>query len=250
MKNPLVETVRIQKFLANLGVGSRRQIEEWVTLGQISVNEKKAVLGQRVSLQDKIRFKGKLLHLDKIEEKTTRILLYHKPEGQICSRVSEEGKESVFMHLPALKGERWVMVGRLDVNTSGLLLFTNAGELAHRLMHPRFGLERQYLARVMGKVTDKTLEALKKGIKLEQGFCRFHEVTKTASKNGLNQWYQCSLKEGRYREVRQLWEHFDCKVSRLIRIQYGPFTLPRNLYKGSFQELPQSDIKKILESFN
>ncbi len=240
--------MRIQKFLANYGLGSRRQVEEWVSLGQISVNEKKAILGQKVSVEDKIRFNGKMLRFDVVPESTTRVLLYHKPEGQICSRVSVEGKESVFTHLPPLKNSRWVMVGRLDVNTSGLLLFTNSGELAHRLMHPSFGLERQYLARVVGRVNEKTLAQLTKGVKLEQGFCRFHSVTPAPSKSGINQWYNCSLKEGKYREVRQLWASQDCQVSRLIRIQYGPIALPRNLYKGRWQELSPSEVGS-LESY-
>jgi 23S rRNA pseudouridine2605 synthase len=237
--------MRIQKFLANYGIGSRRQVEEWVSLGEISVNEKPATLGQKVSVEDKIRFRGKLLRFDIVPESETRVLLYHKPEGQICSRVSLEGKETVFTSLPPLKNGRWVMVGRLDVNTSGLLLFTNSGELAHRLMHPSFGLERQYLARVIGRVNENTLAQLTKGVKLEEGFCRFHSVTPTHSKSGINQWYHCTLKEGKYREVRQLWASQDCQVSRLIRIQYGPIALPRDLYKGRWQELPQDQVSAL-----
>lgn len=241
---------RLHKLLANAGVGSRRTIESWIKAGKIQVNGKCAHIGQEVNACDRIHIEGKLIDLENVTPQQPRILIYNKPEGEICSTVSEEGKKSVFDSLPPLAQGRWVMVGRLDVNTSGLLLFTNNGELAHQLMHPRFQIERQYAVRVLGQVTSNTLLNLKNGVKMPDGeISRFREVVPHNTNTGANQWFTVTLSQGKYREVRQLWETVGCTVSRLIRIKYGSITLPRELKKGKWQELPLGRVQELITSF-
>lgn len=240
---------RLHKLLANAGLGSRRAIESWIKAGQIQVNGKCAHIGQEVSLHDKIQINGKLIDLEDLSPEQPRFLIYNKPEGEICSTVSEEGKKSVFDSLPPLSQGRWVMVGRLDVNTSGLLLFTNNGELAHQLMHPSFQVERQYAVRVLGHITQNTLLTLKKGVEIQEGMSRFKEVVAMNSSSGANQWYTVTLAQGKYREVRQLWEAVGCTVSRLIRIKYGSVVLPRELKKGKWQELSLGRVQELVASF-
>ncbi|HRE31453.1 MAG TPA: pseudouridine synthase [Candidatus Berkiella sp.] len=237
--------MRIQKFLANAGIASRRTIEEWIKAGKIHINGCVATLGQSVNSQDTIKVAGKVFHLKSFDVQETRVLLYHKPEGELCAARSEHGKPTVFQHLPKLRGSKWVMVGRLDINTSGLLLFTNNGSLAHHLMHPRFAYERQYAVRVLGKVTDDILENLTTGVRLEDGLFSFKSI-QFAGGTGANQWYNVTLQEGKYREVRRLWESQGCKVSRLIRTQYGPFVLPSGLRKGKYFELPENEVTELL----
>lgn len=239
------EPMRIQKFLANAGIASRRTIEEWIKSGKIHINGTVATLGQSVSSQDVIKVADKVVHLKAFDVQETRVLLYHKPEGELCAARSENGKLTVFEHLPKLKGSKWVMVGRLDINTSGLLLFTNNGNLAHHLMHPRFIHERQYAVRVLGKVTDEMLERLTTGVRLEDGVFSFKSI-QFGGGTGANQWYTVTLQEGKYREVRRLWESQGCKVSRLIRTQYGPFALPSGLRKGKYFELPENEVTELL----
>lgn len=243
-KEPHSGPMRVQKLLAQMGIGSRRAIENWIKEGKIQINNKVATLGQMVTLQDKIRINNQPLVLTPLTQKT-RVLIYHKPEGEICSQSTEDGKPSVFTNLPKLNEGKWVMVGRLDVNTSGLLLFTNNGELAHRLMHPRFQVERQYAVRVLGNVSEAMLNRLKKGVMLEQGKSYFKEITHQGGE-GANQWYHVTLTQGKYREVRQLWASQGCMVSRLIRIKYGNISLPRDLKKGQHRELPPSQVEKLL----
>jgi 23S rRNA pseudouridine2605 synthase len=247
--NPgLIPSQRVQKLLANAGFASRRAIEEWIKEGKIQINGKVATLGQSVSSKDFIHVNGRRVDLTKYLEEPTRVILYHKPEGEICTR--EAGaKNSVFCNLPPLKQGKWVSVGRLDVNTAGLLLFTNNGNLAHRLMHPSFEIERQYAVRVLGKVTDQTLDQLKEGVMLEEGICAFKSITRLEEGSGVNQWFIVSLMEGKYREVRRLWATQNCVVSRLIRIKYGTVELPRRLRKGKWQELPIEEIKKLAPNF-
>lgn len=240
--------MRLQKLLANAGVGSRRSIEDLIRAGKIQVNGKPAQIGMLASLQDKVQINGKLIVLDSAVELTPRVLLYHKPEGEICSRVSEEGKPSVFDNLPPIEHARWVMVGRLDINTSGLLIFTNHGELAHCLMHPRFNMDRQYAVRVIGNVTENTLAQLKTGVHLPEGLCKVKNVVARNVGTGANQWFTLTLTEGRYREVRRLWESQGCTVSRLIRIKYGSLSLPRELKKGRWCELPTGRVKELSSS--
>ncbi|MBN9288733.1 MAG: hypothetical protein BGO43_08550 [Gammaproteobacteria bacterium 39-13] len=241
---------RLHKLLANAGVGSRRTIESWIRAGKIQVNGKCAQIGQEVTIHDRVHVDGKLIDLEHVSPQQPRFLIYNKPEGEICSTVSEEGKSSVFDSLPPLDQGRWVMVGRLDVNTSGLLLFTNNGELAHQLMHPSFQVERQYAVRVLGQVTSQTLLSLKKGVELQDGeMSRFKDVVPRNSSTGANQWFNVTLSQGKYREVRQLWEAVGCTVSRLIRIKYGSISLPRELKKGKWQELPLGRVEELVASF-
>lgn len=237
---------RIHKLLANAGFGSRRTIEEWIKQQRIQVNGVPATIGQIVSLTDQIEIDSRRIDLLQYTREATRVLLYNKPEGEICSHRSVDGKKTVYDNLPKLKQGKWISVGRLDVNTSGLLLFTNDGDLAHRLMHPSFGLERHYLVRVLGKVTPDTIRTLKEGVKLEAGFCQFKEIyQKENESTSANQWFIVTLMEGKYREVRKLWESQGCTVSRLVRIRYGEVELPRRLRKGDWQELPEADLAQL-----
>lgn len=238
--------MRLHKLLASKGLGSRRAIESWIKMGKVHVNGKVAIIGQQVSSKDNIKVDGKSLQFDQIESQVPRVLLYHKPEGEICSRVSEEGKKSVFDSLPPLNQERWVMVGRLDVNTSGLLLFTNNGELAHHLMHPRFEIIREYAVRVLGKVTEESLKNMRKGVELPTGLSRFKQITPHVASDSANQWFTVSLSQGKYREVRELFASQGYTVSRLIRTKYGTTTLPRDLRKGKFVELSPEKVRAML----
>lgn len=241
-----MKSERLHKRLANAGLGSRRAIERWIHEGIIKVDGKVATLGQLVTNQSKIHVDGKLVILEQNEPDDVRMIMYHKPEGEICSTYSSEGKPTVFDNLPKLRKGKWVMVGRLDVNTSGLLLFTNDGSLAHRLMHPRFEVEREYAVRVMGNVTETILARLRRGVMLEEGLARFKAISPHMKTEGSNQWFNVTLSEGRYREVRRLWETQGCIVSRLIRIRYGSIQLPRNLKKGNWDELPLDRIQSLM----
>jgi len=237
---------RLHKLLANEGLGSRRAIEAKIKAGHITVNGAPALIGQKVSLGDRVYVQSKRIYFTR-KAQPVQVLLYHKPEGEICDRVSEK---SVFAKLPPLKSGRWVMVGRLDVNTSGLLLFTNYGQLAHCLMHPRFQVPRRYAVRVLGNVTQEMISRLLKGISLPEGFCRFHQIVPSSQQTGANQWFTCTLKEGKYREVRQLWASQGCTVSRLIRIQYGDIGLPSSLKKRQYQMLSPNRVKTLLLHFS
>lgn len=237
---------KIQKILANAGLGSRRQIEGWLSEGRIIVNGEIAKLGDRMTPDAKVRIDGREVKLIKSASQKTRVLLYHKPEGEICSRSDPEGRPTIFDHLPMLRNGRWISVGRLDFNTSGLLLLTNDGELANRLMHPSSEIEREYAVRVQGEVTPAMLKQLKKGVKLDDGIAHFETIT-DAGGEGTNHWYHVMVKEGRNRVVRRLWESQGVKVSRLIRVRFGDITLPRMLRKGRWAELEPSEIN-ILKS--
>jgi 23S rRNA pseudouridine2605 synthase len=237
------EPERLQKVLAQLGIGSRREIEEWVIAGRISVNGLPAALGQKIGPDDRVKCNGKLIAL-KFAARAPRLLIYHKPEGEIVSRDDPEGRPSVFERLPLLRKGRWIAVGRLDFNTSGLLLFTNDGTLANRLMHPRYELEREYAVRVFGKLTDEQIEALTTGIELEDGPARFGALRDEGGE-GANHWYRVTLSEGRNREVRRLFEAVGLTVSRLMRVRYGPVSLPSKLKRGMWMELPEADVCAI-----
>jgi len=229
-------TEKLQKVLAREGLASRREIERWIGEGRISVNGKKATLGDRVEVTDKIRVDGRSVAVKAPEKQTTRVILYHKPEGEVCTRSDPEGRPTVFERLPKMKSGRWINVGRLDFNTSGLLLFTNDGELANRLMHPSSELEREYAVRVFGEVKPEVIKRLTQGVKLEDGIGRFNSVQKRGGA-GLNQWYHVIIKEGRNREVRRLWESQGVTVSRLIRIRFGDVSLPKYLARGRWKEI-------------
>lgn len=235
---------KIQKVLANAGLGSRRQIEEWLRQGRIAVNGTVANLGDRMTLDDKVRVDGRDVNLVKSSTQKSRVILYHKPEGEICSRSDPEGRTTVFDHLPMLRNGRWISVGRLDYNTSGVLLLTNNGELANRLMHPSSEIEREYAVRVQGEVTSEMLKKLKKGVRLEDGPAHFDQIT-DAGGEGSNHWYHVLVKEGRNRMVRRLWESQGVMVSRLIRIRFGHITLPRMLRRGKWTELTLDEITKL-----
>jgi 23S rRNA pseudouridine2605 synthase len=243
----VIETEKLQKVLARAGFGSRRTMEEWITEGRISINGKKATLGDRVTSTDKIRVDGHLLNITESHEIKTKILIYNKPEGEICTQRDPEGRPSVFDRLPKLNRGRWVMIGRLDINTQGLLLFTNDGELANQLMHPRYQVEREYAVRVKGEINEGILQRLKTGVMLEDGPAKFTTIT-DAGGEGTNHWYHVTLNEGRNREVRRLWESQDVLVSRLIRIRYGDISLPRELHRGQYDYLEKTHVEQLLAS--
>lgn len=234
------EPERLQKALAALGVGSRREVEEWIKAGRISINGKIAALGDKTVPEDIILLDGRPIRKP-IKVRKTKVLIYHKPPGEVCSRKDPEGRPSVFEKLPRMRQERWVMVGRLDINTEGLLLFTNNGELANFLMHPRYGFEREYAVRVLGDVTETMLKNLQRGVKLGERMAKFESI-KPLGGTGKNQWFSVILKEGRNREVRRLWESQGILVSRLIRVRFGDIEMPRFLKLGMLQEL---DAEKV-----
>ena len=232
-----VTNERLQKVLAQRGFGSRREIEGWITDGKILVNGTPAVLGTKVSDQDTISINGRVIPKTPTIISTQRLILYHKPVGEICTRNDPERRPTVFASLPKLREQRWVAVGRLDINSSGLILFTTDGELANQLMHPSANLEREYAVRVLGTVTKEILQNLTNGVILDDGTeAKFSSVT-FAGGSGANSWYNVILNEGRYREVRRIWESQGIAVNRLIRIRYGDIKLPKELASGKFLEL-------------
>lgn len=242
------EPVRLHKALAELGLGSRRELEEWIVAGRISVNGEPAHLGQKVTPQDKIRVNGRLVSL-RFRERLPRVLMYHKPEGEIVSRDDPEGRTSVFEKLPRVKGGRWIAIGRLDFNSSGLLLFTTSGELANRMMHPRANLEREYAVRTLGQLSSESAQSLCSGVELEDGSARFSALF-DAGGDGANHWYRVVLTEGRNREVRRMFEAVGLTVSRLMRVRYGPLELPRRLKRGMWAEMGEEDVKALLDRLN
>ena len=235
---------RLQKFLAQAGIGSRRQIEEWIRDGRITINGVVAQLGDQASEFDTIRLDGRLVRPYAVKR---RVLAYNKPLGEITSRDDPEGRPTVFGHLPRLTGGRWISVGRLDLNTQGLLLVTTDGELANRLMHPSWGIEREYAVRVLGEVAPSMLERLKAGVELNDGVAAFNTIV-DAGGSGANHWYHITLKEGRNRAVRRLWESQGMVVSRLIRVRYGPVSLRRGLRPGHWDELNETQIAELLKT--
>lgn len=237
---------RLQKFLASRGLGSRRQIEDWIRQGRITVNGTVAKLGEQVSGVETVRFDGKPLQL-RASPPRRRVLAYYKPVGEVTSRHDPEQRPTVFERLPVLRSGRWIAVGRLDLTTQGLLLLTNDGELAHRLMHPSAQIEREYAVRVLGEVKPEVLAALQQGVTLEDGVARFKAVT-DAGGSGANHWYRVVLCEGRNREVRRLWESQGVVVSRLLRVRYGPIQLRRGLRPGRWDELDDEQIDNLLEA--
>lgn len=237
-------TMRLHKLLAAAGFGSRRGIETQIAAGRIRVNGQTATIGQQVERRDRIEIDGRLVHPYRQLAGHSRVLLYHKPAGRVTSRADPEGRPTVFEQLPAPHGGRWITVGRLDLNTSGLLLVTNDGDLAHGLMHPSRQLEREYAVRVRGEPTEAQLQALRKGVTLEDGPARFTRL-REAGGEGSNRWYHAVLTEGRNREVRRLWESQDVIVSRLIRIRFGDLELPRGLRAGRWQELSAEQVESL-----
>ncbi|KTD53167.1 ribosomal large subunit pseudouridine synthase B (Pseudouridylate synthase) [Legionella santicrucis] len=242
-----MNSYRLQKILSQAGLGSRREMERWIENGWVQVNGKPVKLGDSASAEDKITVKGKLIPNPLKVKKNVRILLYHKPVGEISSRHDPKFEKTVFDHLPHLRQGRWVQVGRLDLNTSGLLIFTNSGELANQLMHPKYGLEREYAVRVHGQVSQEALNHLIKGVELDDGMAKFTRLEFRGGE-GANSWYHVTLNEGRNREVRRLWESQGVEVSRLIRIRYGMITMPRYLSRGQHSELTPNEVSEFLAS--
>lgn len=242
-------TERIQKLLAAAGLGSRRGIEEWLRAGRITVNGVVAGLGDRAGPGDDIRLDGAAVALGAPAVAPGgvaggEVLLYHKPLGEVTTRQDPQGRPTVFDRLPAPKSGRWVVVGRLDVNTTGLLLFTSDGELAHRLMHPSYELPRDYIVRVRGLPGDDVIGRLLRGVRLDDGPARFDRIEPRGRSEG-HAWYRVGLHEGRNREVRRLWEAVGYEVSRLMRVSYGPCELPQDLPAGQWRPLPPSDTARL-----
>ncbi len=237
---------RIQKVLARAGIGSRREIERLIAAGRIQVNGEVARPGTAIGRGDRVSIDGREVHFARaLERRRSRVLLYHKPVGEVTTRADPQGRPRVFDRLPSLKTSRWINVGRLDVNTAGLLLFSTDGELANRLMHPSYGIEREYAVRVRGNVTPELLQRLTAGVELDDGPARFRSVVAAGESGGINRWYHVVLTEGRQREVRRLWESQGVEVSRLIRVRFGPVSLPRNLKPGRWLELPPHTIRAL-----
>lgn len=234
---------RVQKALARMGFGSRREIERLINEGQIRINGQLAKLGDHVTEGDKVNI-GNRRAVIKSDVNRIRVLLYHKPEGEICTQKDEQGRKTVFDSIGKLRDGRWISVGRLDINSSGLLLFTNYGDLANHLMHPSSEIEREYAVRVHGEVTRDTIKQLLKGVELEDGFMKFDQII-DAGGQGSNHWYHVILKEGKNREVRRLWQSQDVRVSRLTRVRYANLVLPRGLKAGGKVELSLDEIKAL-----
>jgi len=237
---------KLQKVLAQSGLGSRRVMEEWIIDGRVTVNGELATLGMRVVEGDMVRV-GRRTILVGSQAGATRILLYHKPEGEIVSRDDPEKRHSVFDKLPRLRGQKWIAIGRLDINTSGLLIFTTSGELANRLMHPRFEFEREYAVRVRGTMTETQINrALKQGVELEDGPVKFEKLEDQGGE-GFNHWYLVVLKEGRNRVVRRTFDALGLPVSRLLRIRFGIIKLPSRLKRGMTAELGKDEVERLLD---
>lgn len=243
-----VDGEKLQKVLARAGQGSRREIEAMIAENRISVDGKVATLGDRIDVHSgvKVRIDGHVVNLLHAQKEVCRVLMYYKPEGELCTRHDPEGRATVFDRLPRLTGSRWIAVGRLDINTSGLLLFTTDGELANRLMHPSREVEREYSVRVFGQVDEAMLQRLKKGVQLEDGPASFKSI-KAAGGQGMNQWFDVTLMEGRNREVRRLWESQGIQVSRLIRIRYGNIHLMKSLPRGGWEEMNLTNVNYLRE---
>jgi len=239
-------TAKLQKVLAQAGLGSRREMEELVRAGRVTVNGEPATIGARVSPSDVIRVEGRLVR-GAGRTRPPRVLLYHKPEGEIVSRDDPAGRASVFDRLPPARGGKWLAVGRLDYNTGGLLLLTTEGELANRMMHPRYGLEREYAVRVRGRLTEAQFARLRSGIPLNDGMARCDTI-EDGGGEGTNRWYRVVIREGRNRMVRRLFEALGLTVSRLIRVRFGSVSLPPRLKRGQYVELPPREVQHLLSS--
>ncbi len=238
---------RIQKLLATAGVGSRREVERMIEAGRITVNGEVATLGGKAHWGDAIALDGKALRLEQRSETLQRVLVYHKPEGEVCTRSDPEGRPTIFAKLPPIRAGRWIAVGRLDINTSGVILMTTDGDLANRLMHPSSEIEREYATRVFGDVDDELLQRLTQGVELEDGMARFNTI-RDAGGQGANHWYHVTLNEGRNREVRRLWESQGVKVSRLIRVRFGFVALRRGLKTSEWDELNRDAINDLRQT--
>jgi len=235
---------KLHKVLADAGLGSRRDMEELIIAGRVSVNGEPAHIGQRILPTDQVRINGKLIQR-KVSKRPPRVLVYHKPAGEIVSHSDPEGRPSVFDRLPTMKAGKWLAVGRLDFNTEGLLLFTTSGDLANRLMHPRYGIEREYAVRTLGELEEGMRQKLLSGVELEDGVAQFSKIADGGGE-GVNRWYRVTIGEGRNREVRRMFEAIGLTVSRLIRTRYGALTLPSNLKRGRWEELEEHAVRDLM----
>ncbi len=240
------DSPKLHKVLAEAGMGSRREMEEWIMAGRISVNGEPAHIGQRITPTDQVRINGKLLPRKNVH-RLPRVLLYHKPSGEIVSHADPQHRPSVFNALPPLKTGKWISIGRLDFNTEGLLLLTSSGELAHRFTHPRYKVEREYAVRVIGELSESVRQQLLHGVALEDGMANFLRI-QNGGGEGINRWYHVTLAEGRNREVRRLFDAVGIKVSRLIRTRHGPVALPRGLKRGRWEALDARQINALFET--
>ena len=241
-----IEPVRLQKALAASGAGSRREMEEWIQNGWVTVNGKVAQLGDKVQPEDQVLVKGSVIKL-KWPDRLPRIILYYKQEGEIVSRDDPQGRVSIFDRLPQAASSRWVAIGRLDIHTSGLLILTTSGELANRFAHPSFEVEREYAVRVLGELGMDEMRLLtSEGVMLEDGLARVERIHSQGGE-GVNKWYNVVLKEGRNREVRRIFEHFGLTVSRLVRTGFGPIGLPNRLKRGQFYELNAAEVASVMK---
>ncbi len=243
---PQSKADRIQKVLANAGYGSRREIEQWIVDGRIKLNGKPAKLGDRASNRDRILIDNKPVRLGTSQDRKTRVIAYNKPVGEICSRKDSDGRRTVFESLPPINQQRWINIGRLDINTAGLLLFTNNGELANKLMHPSSEIEREYAVRVLGTPSSTQLDKLLRGIELEDGLASFKTIEEKGGE-GANRWFNVVLTEGRNREVRRLWEAVGLTVSRLIRVRFANVGLARNKRPGASWEITSRELNQLLK---
>ena len=238
---------KLQKVMARMGLASRREIEGWISAGRVKVNGAVAGLGQRVDLHDAIAIDGRLIKREEAAESVRRVIIYNKPEGEICTRDDPEGRPTVFDRLPRPKEGRWINIGRLDINTTGLLMFTTDGELANRLMHPSYQMDREYAVRVRGEVDEEMIERLKAGVMLEDGPAKFTDIKVAPGGVGFNHWYHCVVMEGRNREVRRLWESQGLVVSRLKRVRFGPVFITSDLTMGRWREMSQREVDILSE---
>ncbi len=237
---------RLQKVLASAGLGSRREIEGWIRDGRVKINGKPAKLGDRVQGEDLVQVGNRKILVNRISDIERRVIIYNKPEGEVVTRSDPEGRPTAFRNLPKLKSSgRWIAVGRLDINSSGLMLFTTDGELANRLMHPSKAVEREYAVRVLGEVTNEMLETLVHGVELEDGPARFEDIVESGGE-GANRWFHVVIMEGRNREVRRMWEAVGAKVNRLKRVRYGPIMLGERLHVGRSRELEPKEMSELL----
>ena len=243
---PLAETPKLHKVLAQSGMGSRLEMEQLIMEGRITVNNEPAHIGQRIQFGDHVKVNGKPIRF-RIDPPPARVIAYHKPVGEVVTNDDPQNRPTVFRRLPKLTQGKWQSVGRLDLNTEGLLLFTSSGELANNLMHPRFGLEREYAVRVLGSLNKEERQKLLEGVKLDDGVAQFGAI-EDGGGEGANCWYRVTISEGRNREVRRMFEAVGHAVSRLIRIRYGAMVLPRGLKRGAWMELDDSDIRSIMQS--
>ncbi len=237
---------RVQKVLANAGFGSRREIERWIEEGRVRINGQPARLGDRVKGDDLVQVGNRRVRIDRISQIERRVIVYNKPEGEVVTRSDPENRPTAFQRLPKLKGSgRWIAVGRLDINSSGLMLFTTDGELANRLMHPSKAVEREYAVRVLGRVTAEMLDTLTHGVELEDGPARFEDIVESGGE-GANRWFHVVIMEGRNREVRRMWEAVGAKVNRLKRVRYGPVMLGDRLHVGKSRDLEPKELSDLL----